>query len=69
VNFERITYTPIPDATVRLANLKSGQLDFIERVASSDVAGLRNDSRFKTSEITEIGYQGITINIGKSDKA
>jgi peptide/nickel transport system substrate-binding protein len=69
VNFERITYTPIPDATVRLANLKSGQLDFIERVASSDVAGLRGDRRFKTSEITEIGYQGITINIGKSDKA
>ena len=69
IHFERITYTPIPDATVRLANLKSGQLDFIERVASSDVAGLRGDRRFKTSEITEIGYQGITINIGKSDKA
>src|SRR5436190_412887 len=36
IHFDRITYTPIPDATVRLANLKSGQLDFIERVASSD---------------------------------
>ena len=69
IHFDRITYTPIPDATVRLANLKSGQLDFIERVGSSDVAGLRNDSRLKVTRITEIGYQGITINIGKSDKA
>lgn len=69
VNFERITYTPIPDATVRLANLRSGQLDFIERVASSDIAALKNDTRFKVTRITEIGYQGITINIGKSDKA
>jgi len=69
VNFERITYTPVPDATVRLANLKSGQFDFIERVASSDIAGLKNDNRFKVTRITEIGYQGITINIGKSDKA
>ncbi len=69
VNFERITYTPIPDATVRLANLRAGQLDFIERVASSDIAGLKNDNRFKVTRITEIGYQGITINIGKSDKA
>ena len=33
-----IIYQPIPDATVRLANLRSGQLDFIERVAPSDVA-------------------------------
>jgi peptide/nickel transport system substrate-binding protein len=68
-NFEKVTYTPIPDATVRLANLKSGQLDFIERVATSDMEKLQADKRFKTSRITEIGYQGLTINIGKSDRA
>jgi peptide/nickel transport system substrate-binding protein len=54
---------------VRLANLRSGQLDFIERVASSDISRLATESRFKISKITEIGYQGITINTGKSDKA
>lgn len=69
VNFGRITYTPIPDATVRLANLKAGQLDFIERVASSDIEKLKSDKKLKTASITEIGYQGITINIAKSDKA
>ena len=69
IHFNRIVYTPIPDATVRLANLRSGQLDFIERVASSDIAKLATESRFKVSKITEIGYQGITINLGKSDKA
>jgi peptide/nickel transport system substrate-binding protein len=69
IHFDKVTYTPIPDATVRLANLKSGQFDFIERAASSDMAALRKDNRFKTAAITEIGYQGITINIGKSDRA
>jgi peptide/nickel transport system substrate-binding protein len=69
IHFDRVVYTPIPDATVRLANLRSGQLDFIERVASSDVAKLATEPRFKVSKITEIGYQGITINLGKSDKA
>ena len=69
INFAKVTYTPIPDATVRLANLKSGQLDFIERIASSDVEKLEIEKKFKVSRITEIGYQGITINIGKSDKA
>ncbi|MES2717314.1 MAG: ABC transporter substrate-binding protein [Pseudomonadota bacterium] len=69
VHFDKIVYTPIPDATVRLANLKSGQLDFIERVASSDMEKLAADKKLKTTRITEIGYQGITINIAKSDKA
>ncbi|MDH4393185.1 MAG: ABC transporter substrate-binding protein [Aquabacterium sp.] len=69
VHFDKVVYTPVPDATVRLANLKSGQFDFIERVSSSDMEKLAADKKLKTSRITEIGYQGITINIGKSDKA
>jgi len=69
IHFQRITYLPIVDATVRLANLRSGQLDFIERLAPSDVPGLKSDKRFKVDKIVEIGYQGITINVGKSDIA
>jgi peptide/nickel transport system substrate-binding protein len=69
IHFDRIVYQPIVDATVRLANLRSGQLDFIERMAPSDVPQLRNDGRFKIAKIVEIGYQGITINVGKSDIA
>ncbi len=69
VHFDKVVYTPIPDATVRLANLRSGQLDFIERVASSDMEAIKKDKKLKTASITGIGYQGITINIGKSDQA
>ena len=69
IHFQRITYLPIVDSTVRLANLRSGQLDFIERLAGSDVSGLKNDNRFKVAKIVEIGYYGITINVGKSDLA
>ena len=69
IHFDKIVYLPIVDSTVRLANLKSGQLDFIERVGTSDVPALKTDNRFKISRITEIGYQGITITVGKSDLA
>ena len=69
IHFDRVVYLPIVDATVRLANLRSGQLDFIERLAASDVAQVRADNRLRISKITEIGYQGITINVGKSDAA
>ena len=47
IHFDKVVYLPIVDATVRLANLKSGQLDFIERIAPSDVPALKNDSRFR----------------------
>jgi len=69
IGFDRITYVPIPDATVRLANLRSGQLDFIERVAPSDMEKIVKEKKLRTTSITEIGYQGITINVGKSDRA
>jgi peptide/nickel transport system substrate-binding protein len=69
IHFDRVVYQPIVDATVRLANLRSGQLDFIERLAPNDVPNVRSDSRFKVAKIVEIGYQGITINVGKSDEA
>jgi peptide/nickel transport system substrate-binding protein len=69
IHFDKIVYTPIPDATVRLANLRAGQLDFIERVASSDMEKILAEKKLKTSRITEIGYQGLTINVGKSEQA
>src|SRR5688500_6705190 len=69
VHFERIVYQPILDATVRLANLRSGQLDFIERLAPSDVPQVRGDNRFRIAKIVELGYHGITINLAKSDLA
>jgi peptide/nickel transport system substrate-binding protein len=69
IHFQRVVYLPIVDATVRLANLRSGQLDFIERLAPNDVPTLKSDSRYKIARIVEIGYQGITINTGKSELA
>ena len=37
VYIDRIVYLPLVDATVRLANLKSGGLDLIERVLATDI--------------------------------
>ncbi|MES3001952.1 MAG: ABC transporter substrate-binding protein [Pseudomonadota bacterium] len=69
IHFDKVVFQPIVDATVRLANLRSGQLDFIERVAPADVASVKKDAKLGIARITELGYQGITINTGKSDLA
>jgi peptide/nickel transport system substrate-binding protein len=69
IHFDKVTYLPVVDPTARLANLKTGQLDFIERVAPSDIPSLKGNAGIKIQKMVEIGYQGITINIGKSDTA
>src|SRR2546423_12250332 len=63
IHFDRIVYLPIVDSTVRLANLRSGQLDFIDRLAGSDVAGLKGARPFRIDPTSGSGYQGINTNI------
>lgn len=63
VHLDKVEYRIIPDSTVRLANLRSGQLDLIERVAATDVAGIKQDKSLKLASIVSLAYQGITINV------
>src|SRR5215213_3358493 len=69
VHIDRIVYLPIVDATVRLANVKSGGLDLIERVLATDIKDVRSDPRLKLSTALELGYQGIDINVGNGERA
>src|SRR5216110_614674 len=64
VFIDKVVFLPIVDATVRLANLKSGGLDLIERLLATDIKDVRADPRLKLSTAIELGYQGITLNIG-----
>src|SRR6201996_2735457 len=63
VFIDRVVFLPIVDATVRLANLKSGGLDLIERLLATDIKDVRADSRLKLSTALELGYMGLTLNI------
>jgi peptide/nickel transport system substrate-binding protein len=69
VHIDKIIYQPVTDSTVRLANLKSGGLDLIERVLATDIKAVRSDPKLELSSALELGYQGMTINVGNGDKA
>ena len=69
VHIDRITYLPIVDGTVRLANLKSGGLDLLERLLATDIKEVKANSRLKLNAIPSLNYQGLTINVAKTDKA
>src|ERR1700724_3193374 len=64
IHIDRIVYLPLVDATVRLANLKSGGLDLIERLLATDIKAVQADPKLKLSTAIELGYQGVTLNIG-----
>jgi peptide/nickel transport system substrate-binding protein len=67
VHIDRVIFLPIVDATVRLANLKSGGLDLIERVLATDIKDVRAEKTLKLATALELGYQGIDINVANGD--
>ena len=69
IGFDSVTFLPIPDTTVRLANLQSGDLDMIERLAATDLGAAESADGIKVEKATSLGYQGITINIGNGERA
>ena len=61
---ERLVFRIIPDDAVRLANLRSGDVDVMHLVPPTDVKAILQDANLQVSEVPGPGYSGININIG-----
>jgi peptide/nickel transport system substrate-binding protein len=68
INFDTVTFLPIPDTTVRLANLRAGDLDMLERLAATDAAAVKGDAGLVYAEAVSLGYQGITVNVDNGER-
>ncbi len=69
VFIDKITYVPIVDSTVRLANLRSGGLDLMERVLATDIKTVRDDPRLKLSSAVSLGFFALLVNVANGPKA
>lgn len=69
IHIDRVTYLPIPDTTVRLANLRSGDLDLVERLAATDAAEVAGDPNLQAIDIISLGNISIYVNVGDNPKA
>ncbi|ULJ74891.1 ABC transporter substrate-binding protein [Rhizobium gallicum] len=69
VFIDKVTYLPIPDTTVRLANLRSGDLDMIERLAATDAASVKEDASLTYADVVNIGYMALYANIANGPRA
>jgi peptide/nickel transport system substrate-binding protein len=69
VHLDRVELVPILDSTARLASLRSGDLQMIERVSPTDLAQLREDTRLKVTGVSELGFQVIRLNVANGPKS
>jgi len=63
-HFDKVVFLPIPDASVRLANLQAGDLDLTEGIAPTDVNTVKNNAKLALAKVTGLGYMGLTVNTG-----
>ena len=69
IHVDRVVYQPIPDSSVRFANLQAGAFEMIERLQPTDLPAAKRNTRIKVVPVNELGYQGITLNTGNGERA
>ncbi|QBF32664.1 ABC transporter substrate-binding protein [Thalassococcus sp. S3] len=69
ISFDSVTFLPIPDTTVRLANLQSGDIHMLERLAATDLAQAEGDADITVASAVSLGYQGITFNVNNGPRS
>lgn len=67
IHIDKVTYLPIPDTTVRLANLRSGDVDLVDRIAPTDAETVKADAGLGYAEAVGLGSMGMYVNIGNGD--
>jgi peptide/nickel transport system substrate-binding protein len=69
IHINRVIYQPIPDSSVRLANLQAGSVDLVEYIIPTDTDAVKRNPKLKLITYDGLGYQGITYNLGNGPKA
>lgn len=64
VHLDKVIYKPIPDGSVRLANLRSGDVQIGDQMAPVDVKSALTEPKLQLFNSPSLGYQGIGLNVG-----
>jgi peptide/nickel transport system substrate-binding protein len=67
VYLDKVVMKPIADETVRSANLRSNDLQVVDRVATTDVAALKADPKFVSLQVTSNAYTSLTVNVANAN--
>ena len=67
VHLDGIIFRILTDPNARTQNLRSGDMQVLDRAQSTDVPTLKKDKSVTLIKAPTIGYQGTTINIGNKN--
>ncbi|GAB2904998.1 ABC transporter substrate-binding protein [Paralcaligenes ginsengisoli] len=67
-HIDTVIFKPVPDATVRLNDLRAGGLNMAERIAPSDAETVKNDPSLVFMPITGLGFQAISVNFANGPR-
>ena len=69
IHLDRVVYQPIPDSSVRLANLQAGGIEMSEYIVPTDVDAVTKDRRLRMATSDSLGYQTIVFNLDNGPRA
>jgi peptide/nickel transport system substrate-binding protein len=67
VHLPGVTFRVVTEDNARATDLRSGDVDVVDRASPQDVTALRSDPALSVRPVTGLGYQGITINTGNAN--
>ncbi|HEY9474098.1 MAG TPA: ABC transporter substrate-binding protein [Mycobacteriales bacterium] len=69
VHLDGVVFRVVADSNVRVADLRAGDVDVVDRVAPQDVEAVSDDPDTTQISRTSLGYQGIDLNVGNAHGA
>jgi peptide/nickel transport system substrate-binding protein len=67
VKLDKLNFKVIVESSARAANLRSGDVDVIDRLEPTDLGSVKKDPKLQTLAVTSLGYQGLTVNVGNKN--
>jgi peptide/nickel transport system substrate-binding protein len=67
VKLDKLTFKIIVESSARASNLRSGDVDVIDRLEPTDLPTIKKDPDLQTLSVTSLGYQGVTVNVGNKN--
>ena len=62
IHIDRVVMRPIPDDTVRVTNLRSGDIDVIDRIPTTEFSKLENEDGITVDKLPSLGFDTLMLN-------
>ena len=69
IHLQQVVYLPVPAPNVRLANLRAGGLEMMERLAPTDLRQARGQRGLRVEESVALGYFTMSLNVANGPRA